>query len=62
MAEDVIVEPVSSKEVGLKVRIKVAPIVCKLLWAKDQDGLVTQLVVFNNGECGERFSQSDTIG
>ncbi len=61
MAKHVVAEAILGEDIGDEIAFVGEPVVGELLRAEDQDGLVAQLVVFDDGEGGEGFSQADAI-
>ena len=62
MVEDGVVESVGGEDVGLEWAVVGQPVVGEFFRAEDEDGLVAQLVVFDDGEGGEGFAEADAIG
>ena len=62
VVENVVVEAVVGKQVAAVVDRVNGPIVSQLLRAKNQDSVVTQLVVLDDGQCFKRLAKADTVG
>ena len=62
VAEDVVVETILGEEVGDEVAVVVQPVVREFFRAEDEDGFITQLVVFDDGEGGEGFAEAHAVG
>ena len=62
MVEDRVVEAVGGEDVGLERAVVGQPVLGELFRAEDEDGFVPQLVVFDDREGGEGFSEADAVG
>ena len=62
VAQNVVVETVFGKQVGLQVAIECQPVVRQLLRAEHQHAAVAKLVILDDAECRECFSQPNTVG
>ena len=62
MAEHVVTEAVLVEDVGLGIAAIGLPVVGELLGAEHQNRLVAKLVVLDDRESGEGFSEADAIG
>ena len=62
VVEDRVVEAVGGEDVGLERAVVGQPVLGEFLRAEDEDGFVPQLVVFDDREGGEGFSEADAVG
>ena len=62
MGEHVVVEAVGGEEIGGEVGVVVRPVLGELLRAQHENGLVAQLVVLDDRQCGERLPEANGVG
>ncbi|MCY1308086.1 hypothetical protein D9M70_580690 [compost metagenome] len=62
MAQHVVGKAILGEDVGLEILVIGQPVVGQLLWAEHQYGLVAQLVVLDDSQRSERFTQTHAIG
>ena len=62
VVEDVVVEAVASKEVAAVVGAIEAPVVAQALGTENQSAVVSQLVIFDDGQRLEGFAKPDAVG
>ena len=62
MREHVVVEAVGGEDIGGEVGVVVRPVLGELLRAQHENGLVAQLVVLDDRQCGERLPEANGVG
>jgi len=62
MAEHVEAEAVFGEDVRDEVAFVGQPVICELLRAEDEDGRISQLLVFDQGQRGERLPETHGLG
>ena len=62
MAQNVIIEAISGKDIGRQVAVVVQPVVRELLGTKNKHRPIPQLVIFHNGQSGKCFTKPHAVG
>ena len=60
--QDIVVESVRGEDVAAVVGLVERPVVAEALWHEHEDAVVAQLVVFDDGERLEGFSETHAVG
>lgn len=61
MVKDIVTEPVGGNRIVDIIVFIGVPVICQLFWAKDKNGFVSVLVVFDDCERRESFTETDAV-